>query len=410
MIVDELVSVLGLEIRDTGLTQFRSNIQSTIGKLGLLGAGAIAAASAITALVVNSASETSANAKFARAVNLSAQELQRFEFAAKRMGLAGGALRGFLSDVTTQLAQFRTGGADKLFEAFAQIGVNPLENGKPKEALELLLQLADAASNASTEVQALGVAGQIGLGAEWFPFLKLGREGIMGIAGEADVLSDSAIRAAENFDRSMQRFKNVGSTLIAQEGAPILDAATAGIEALVEYSKSQGFADLKQDIRDVADSLFRALQNLIALHAELTKDLPKGSTLAALAAGLAVAFPVPAAVAGTGYVASNLYQDRNVPAPGEVVALQQMLSSFADKVGNVLDYLPGTGFQPPASDFLPRGSLPGDRAAQQMTARTIVENLTINVATPRDAAAVVDTLDRNETIRDAAERGTGAAR
>lgn len=418
MIVDELVSVLGLEIRDTGLTQFRSNIQATIGKLGLLGAGAIAAASAITALAVNSASDTSASAKFARAVGLSAQELQRMEFAAKRMGISTGALRGFLSDVTTQLAQFRTGGADKLFEAFAQIGVNPLENGKPKEALELLMQLADAAGNASTEVAALGVAAQIGLGAEFFPFLKLGRDGIAALAAEANTLPDHVVRGLENLDGKMQQLKNAGSVALAEFGAPVVEELTKALEALLTYARSDGFASLKSDIIGIVAGLIAATKEAANFYAEISKGLPEGSTAAALALGIGAVAAKRHPVAATGTAALLIGGDARKGFRGEDTYSTEALPQLArllDAASNFLDaYLYN-----PVRDAVGKGpikplGLEEDVRRLQHSigfgAPISIENLSITVPTVKNATDLRDALNNDSTIRDAAERGTGSAR
>ena len=95
MIVEELVTTLGLDIDSGGLDNFRSSIVGTTLKIGALVGVTFTAAAAISSLL-DAAAETTNAARFARSMDVGFESLQRLEFAAKQSGTSVGALRGAL--------------------------------------------------------------------------------------------------------------------------------------------------------------------------------------------------------------------------------------------------------------------------------------------------------------------------
>lgn len=396
MILEELVSILGLRVDDRGLPAFRSSLAGTLAKVGLVSAGVFALAGAIGQLF-DIASDTADGARAARNLGLPLDSLQRLEFAAKQTGLSVGSLRGAIAGLASGARQAATVGNDAFVVALDNLGVSMTEsNGKLKTGRQLLLDIADAVQRASDQDFALVNAESLGLGPEFISFLRLGSGGIEALGAQVETTSERAVEASLRFERAMDRLRRTMNDFIIEGGTPALEGLASFGDRLLEASRSPGFAAFKSELGALGESLKTTAGDVGEFWKAIYETIPEGSrtdVLKLLGLGiLARSHPYIAGAIAVGAVGQQIYEDRDIPAPAEVQALGQWFTDAAEKLGGILDYIPGSGYQPPAADFLPRGSTPGDRAAQQQAAREITQNITIEVNSPEEAADAVEAL------------------
>ncbi len=318
-ILDEFVTVLGLQIEDDGLSGFQSSIGSTIGKMGILVAGTISAAAAISSLL-NTAEETNSTAKFARGIDESFQAVQRLDFAAKRTGVSSGALEGLLGSLRTAALGAAAGLNDGFAEALGALGVSPIDEvtGRVKGVRDLLLEVAEAVKNAPNQDIALAFAGQAGIGNEFANFLRLGREGIQALGDEAQasgaILSDDAAASAERFREALDSLDRVVKSIIFENGSGLIGWAADGAEALLEFSRSEAFDALQGRFNEMTTSVKDAIKATGELFEEAAKELPEGAlkdlSVAGVLGVLARRHPAIAAAIAIPAVASDIQKFR----------------------------------------------------------------------------------------------------
>ena len=307
MIVDELVTVLGLEIKDDGLPAFRSSLTSTIGKFGAVVAGAISASAAISAFL-NTAASTNASAKFARSIDIGFEALQRMEFAAKRMGIEAGTLDGVLAGLRSSARGAFFGENDAAADIFGKIGVSITDlDGKVKGAEQLLLDLADAVTNAQNPDQILSFVEALGLGPQFEQFLRLGSSGIRALGDEAEatgaIMSEETARAAERFQESIDSLGASLSTFLFEQGTPLLEWATDASQALLDFSRSPAFDELKTSLEGISSEIEGVIELNRRFFESLKFDVPDGVfsdlSLTGVAGFLAKRNPLVAAAIAT---------------------------------------------------------------------------------------------------------------
>lgn len=420
MIVDQLVTVLGLEIKDDGLPAFRSSLTSTIGKFGAIVAGAISASAAISAFL-SAASNTNASVKFARSIDIGFEALQRLEFAAKRMGIEAGTLDGALSGLRSQARGAFFGKNDGAADTFGEIGVSVRDlNGDLKGSEKLLLDLADAVTNAANPDRILNLIESLGLGPQFEQLLLLGSSGIRALGDEAArsgaILSQDAAAAAERYADRMASLSAVIDTFLVEQGTPLLEWADVAAQAFLDYSRSPAFDELKTQLGDVSTKI----GEIIGLNKQLVEsfdfELPDGSGFAALVTGLALlarAHPVTAGIAAAAVVGADVQKFRNGEEgtktefligtkPEDLGETRRKLINFSEALGSFLDFLPGSGIQlpvgPPLSD-----SSPGLGAGPGTTSITV--NNEVNAQGISDTRELINLQEgiTGDTIREALE-------
>jgi hypothetical protein len=267
-VIDELVSVLGLEIKDDGLANFNADITASVGKLGAVVAGAFSAAKAISAFL-GAVSDTAASSKFARNIDIGFESLQRLEFAAKQNGISVGALDAQLANLRQTARGALFTGSEGASEAFAAIGVSITDaNGKLKDTRQLLLDVADAIVLAPNQQQALSFAERLGFGAEFETLLKSGSAGIIALEQEAQrlglVIDPGQAAAAEQFRESLDALGQTLNSLLITEGQGLLNWLNDTAAAMLTFAKSPAFDDLKAQVRGIGTEI----ETVIALNKE----------------------------------------------------------------------------------------------------------------------------------------------
>ena len=198
-------------------------------------ASAIAAASTGLAVFTNNAAQNARELKNQAAIaNSSAQEFQRFSYAARTVGVEQGKLSDIFKDTTDRVGDFlQTGGGPMadFFENIApQIGVTAqqFKNLSGPEALQKFYQGLEQANLSQSEMTFYMEAIASDATA-LIPLLRDGGAGFAEMAREADklgiVLSDGQLGSLDEFAGQFDRLTGVmsaGANVIAAELAPSL--------------------------------------------------------------------------------------------------------------------------------------------------------------------------------------------
>lgn len=400
MILDQLVSVLGLRIDDRGLPAFRASLGATIAKIGLVSAGAFTLAGAIGQLF-DIAGDTADGARAARNLGLPYDSLQRLEFAAKQTGVSVGSLRGAIAGLASSARQAATVGNDAFVTALGNIGVSMRDaNGKLKTGRQLLLDIADAVKGASNENFALVNAEALGLGPEFISFLRLGSGGIEALGSQIETTSERAVEASLRFERAMDRMRATMRDFVIEGGTPVLEGLAGFGERLLEASRSPGFAEFKREMEDLGSTLKSVATDVGSFWSSVAEAIPKDSRQDLIQIlGLGLLSRSHPLVAGA-IVAPMAAEDIAAAIHGEEgTAISGILPGFANKVDQILNGLafltektlgPVTGIDLPRSelDELVRSA----QGAADSAVRSVVQNITIEVKTPDEAADAVEAL------------------
>lgn len=413
MIVEELVSVLGLEVRDTGLSQFRQSLTATIGKLGLVVAGAAAAAVAITSMAASAAGDAAKQTRLARSLGISTQEMQRLGFAAERAGGSVGGMQQMLSELQNNLDSANTEYGIGFLKDLGNLGLSAFRADKTtKGTVEMLYELANAYENATDKASAYTrIAKILGNDQSLKNLFKGGAAGLRAVMSQAPVFSSAEMAGMERFDNTKNLAERTGQKLAVELGTPLLGVATDAMEGLLKYSKSKGFESLKTDIMTILAGIIAATKELGHFYEKLSQELPEGSTGAALLVGaglyLAKRNPAVAGAAGAAYVISAF--DDTKPDDAVVMGIphnagpseEQMQAWLRPLWDRLLDRA-----------FVPPGFTTRDEAASWMKdkGKVIIENLSINVKSQEEAVRTVFDIEKREEVQKAAEKGSTGVR
>lgn len=267
MILEEFVSVLGLEIESDDLPKFQSGLQGTIGKMAGVAAAAVAGAASISALL-ESVGDTAATSKFARSIDVSFGSLQRLEVAAEQATGSAGAIRGVLQGLDVAARGAANGLDSGAAVAFGRLGVSIRDaNGEMKSADQLLLGVADAVKRARNPDLALSVAEQLGLGPDLNLLLRLGSDGINDLGDEAErlglIMGDKAAKESERFTEGMNRLKRAGQRLLIDVGLPLVEWLNTTVQWFERFRKSETASKALEFLGQAADFAMARLRLLL---------------------------------------------------------------------------------------------------------------------------------------------------
>lgn len=257
MIVEELVTTLGLEIKDTGLAEFKSSLLATAGRLALVTAGAVAAAAAVSAVfgaVAQAAKEVSDGAKLARNLGTTSQELQRLGQVAESVGLPISSLQGIIESLRVNLLKVPKGNSP--FEAaLGAMGISARDSsGKLKDAIPLFKEISDVIANAG-DLQdfRLGQAFEvIGENASAIELLKLGSDEIERRMATFKALSDKDIDRFERLTATLQRLNNVAKTFGLKLASPIASFMDQVLGSMEKAAESKAFDKVVEQFEKIS--------------------------------------------------------------------------------------------------------------------------------------------------------------
>lgn len=266
-VVEELVSVLGLEIGENALatlTQFRSAVTK-----GLAGVGGMVAAlgAAFAGTVVSVANLGLEISTTARKIGISTDAVQELQYAADMTNVSFSSLTTAMKFLSKNAAE---GGdaATRIMSALGGVGMRNA-NGQLKTADELIEAFADKIVKVKDPIEQVKIAmhglhGQSGV--EIMPLLKLGGEGIRRLREEAHdlgaVLDKDTIRASERFNVSLQKLKYALMGVRNEAGTPFIDDFSDAMDWMTDRVRAarEGFQELAKGIRELGQRFGRIIE------------------------------------------------------------------------------------------------------------------------------------------------------
>lgn len=291
MVVEELVSVLGLEIGSGALAtldKFVATVQGGLATLAGMGAVAAGAFVGIVASVAHLGDELDMTAD---QLSMNVTRLQELKYAADQSDVSFGALTTGLKFLSKNAAEAAAGGKEAM-EAFAGIELRD-GNGKLKSPDELLRSVVekfqtmpDAVTRTNRAMKLFGRSGT-----EIMPMLKQGNAQLDKFIDDAYelgvILDEETIAASGRFDQQLKRLRDSIIGLRNDIGAPFVGAFADGMKATVELIKGlrPGIKLLVAAIKDMGARIASTVKNVF----EFTKAIKAafdGSVVARILAGI----------------------------------------------------------------------------------------------------------------------------
>ena len=235
MIVEELVTKLGLEIDGdvlSTLEKFKSAISKGLGGVTVAAAAAAAALAGVVGTAAHAADEIG---DVADRLKVAPQALQELKFAADRSEASFEDLQlglKFLAKNAVEAAN----GSKEMAAAFAGIQLRGAD-GKVRNSTELLADLADKVKDLG-DAEGLNLASRVlGKGGDkLLPLLRRGSAGIAELSARAHelglVFSDTDVAAAGRLDDALKDVRDALTGLRNQLGAQFFEAVAAGLELM----------------------------------------------------------------------------------------------------------------------------------------------------------------------------------
>ena len=108
-IIDELLVALGYDYDDDGVTNFRQDIGETVTVVTKLIKATVAAATAMTGMVVASTLATDEQGKLADEIGVTVEELSALQFAGQRAGVASEGISSSLRGLSRRASEAARG-------------------------------------------------------------------------------------------------------------------------------------------------------------------------------------------------------------------------------------------------------------------------------------------------------------
>lgn len=198
-------------------------------------------------------------------IGASAQDLQRFQYAAQMSGSSAEEISSAIEILGKNLGQVSAGKNKAIPEMFKQLGVSLYDaNGHLKTATELLPEVANCMRSQETATQKSYIAttlfGKSGQGL--IQMLESGAEGLNELTQEAEnfgiVLSDDALNVAGDYDDSLNRMQYALSGVqysIANQVLPVLTPLVNSLTECIAANREWIASSIADVAKDVAESL-----------------------------------------------------------------------------------------------------------------------------------------------------------
>lgn len=242
MVVEELVTKLGLEI-DTGalavLEKFRATVSDGMKSLAV---GASAVGAAFVGIVSHAAHAADEIGDMADKLGVNAEALQELRVASELSDVSFESLTAGLKFVAKNAAE-AAAGSKEAAEAFAGIATKDAQ-GQLLTADELLMNVAKRFESIQSPAEKTRLAMKIfgRAGTELIPMLNRGAEGIAEFRREAQemgvVFGKEALEQADDFGRELIRVKFAMEGLRNTFAVPFFKVFVAGVKLLVGVLKS----------------------------------------------------------------------------------------------------------------------------------------------------------------------------
>lgn len=198
-------------------------------------------------------------------IGASAQDLQKFQYAALMSGSSGEDLAGAVEILGKNLGQVASGKNKAIPEMFKQLGVSLYDaNGHLKTATELLPEIANCMRSQETATQKSYIAttlfGKSGQGL--IQMLEQGSEGLNELANDAEhlgiVLEDDVLDVAGEYDDAMNRLQTSLQGVqfaIAQKVLPVLTPLVESLTECIAANREWIATSIADIAKDVANAL-----------------------------------------------------------------------------------------------------------------------------------------------------------
>lgn len=244
MIVDELISLLGLEVdpKAEGQAAGFGKILGGVTKFAAAaGAALTAAAGAVSAYTAMQAEAIDAAGKFADSIGITYENLQSLEYATQRQGGSIDELRGDLDKLTKSMSSPVPG---EYNQTLYQLGVATRDaSGALRSADDVLLDIAGKFEGMSKQRQ-LQFAEKLGMTPGTIKLLQTGQAGIADLRGEAQrlglVLDESSKEKAARFQDSLLNSKSVVSALGSAIAVGLMPAMADSMDAFTAFIGANG--------------------------------------------------------------------------------------------------------------------------------------------------------------------------
>jgi hypothetical protein len=241
-----------------------------VGHAAKFGAGlATAAATGVTALgaIAMKATDTAGNIDdITNRVGVSAEEWQKYAYAAKLSGLEQDKLEGIMKKSQTSFAN-ASNGSKKLTEAYKEIGLN-IKDIKPGDSFDATIK---ALANMEDKTRRNALASQI-FGksyADLNPLINSGADGIKQMKDEAvkmgAVMSNESVSAGAKFGDTIDKLKMGASGLFAKLGTSLIPILQKFSDMIIEnMPRIQGiFATMAPVVMSMFSNLLPPLMQLV---------------------------------------------------------------------------------------------------------------------------------------------------
>lgn len=201
-------------------------------------------------------------------IGASAQDLQRFQYAAQMSGSSAEEISGAIEILGKNLGQVSSGKNKAIPEMFKQLGVSLYNsNGELKTATELLPDIANCIRSQSTAMQKSYIAttlfGKSGQGL--IQMLEGGAEGLNELTAEAEnfgvVLSDEVLSIAGDYDDSLNKMQYSLRGVQYSIASQVLPVLTPLVESITECI-SANREWIASSIADVAKDVASAIEKI----------------------------------------------------------------------------------------------------------------------------------------------------
>lgn len=306
MVVDELVTILGLEADPKAAKNaeaFGKMLGGIIAAGIKAGAALTAAAGAVVAYADRQSKAIDQQGKFADAIGVSFEALQQLEYAQQQAGGSTDELRGDLEKLTKTMASPVPG---EYNQTLYQLGVRARDSaGKLRSADEVLTDIAGKFESMSKQRQ-IQFAEKLGITPGTVKLLQQGTGGIAALRKEAVdlglVLDQSAKEKAARYQTSLLRVRSVVDALGKSISVALLPAMADSLDTFTKWiGANREFiaGGIKQIVDGVALG-FRMFGNAVEYVYNLIVGMlgPVDSLVAGLDATQAIALTVAFALTG----------------------------------------------------------------------------------------------------------------
>jgi hypothetical protein len=239
MIVDELVSLLGLKV-DPKAAGEADNFGKLVGGVAkaavAAGAALVAAAGAISAYAIKQAGAIDQAGKFADSLGITYENLQKLEYAQQRAGGTTDELRGDLDKLTKTMSSPIPG---EFNQTFYQLGIRARNaSGELRSADDVLLDIAKKFEGMSKQRQ-VQFAEKLGISPGTLKLIQQGRGGIEDLREEAVrlglVLDENAKEKAARFQDSLLNSRSVVDALGKSIAVGLLPAMADSLDTFTDW-------------------------------------------------------------------------------------------------------------------------------------------------------------------------------